>query len=128
MIWEVALSSMLDYPVTFVTGFGWYAYQSDNFNFQAHRTYIDLLYNLGMIGLSLFLLLVLNSLRTMRAGINVVGAEARPLLFGIIFGFLSLLMTLVFNQLVTTWLYVWAIIGISLRIAVSTTEGETTRP
>jgi O-antigen ligase len=119
MIWLTALDRMLEHPVTFVTGYGWYAWESYiGFAFATHNTYVNILYNLGMIGLTLFLLAVGNVLRAARAALNRAGSEARPLLIAFVFGFLALLITIFFGELFNTWLYVWAFVGISLRLAI----------
>ena len=127
VIWGRALNSMFSHPVTLVTGFGWYAYESSRyFSFATHNTFLNILYNLGAIGLSLFLTAVINTLRTVRAALNDATPQSKSLLVAFIFGFFSLLVSIFFGELHTAWLYVWAFVGVSLRIAVSETRGEPT--
>lgn len=123
-IWLTALESMFEHPVSLVTGFGWDAYKSFNFRYATHNAYLLVFYDLGLIGLTLFLLVVRNILATARAALLKSGPAAKPLLFAFVFGFFALLVAILFGELYTSWLYVWATVGISLRIAVSETESE----
>lgn len=127
MIWADALNSMLEYPLTFITGFGWNAYESSSeFHFATHNTYLNILYNLGIVGVVLFLVTAGNVLRAVRAGVNRAGPEAKPFLIAFVFGFMSLLVSIFFGGLHSSAIYVWAFVGLSLRIAVSQTSIEST--
>jgi hypothetical protein len=125
MIWLRALESMAENPVTFVTGYGWDAYNAFYFRYAAHNTYLNILFDLGLIGLGLILLAVFNVLRTARSALRFAGPNNRRMLMAFIFGFLSLLAALSFGALHTSWLYVWAFVGISLRLAVAEKETAT---
>lgn len=126
MIWTRALGSMFDHPVTLITGFGWFAYESSRyFSFATHNSYLNILYNLGLIGLSLFLMVAVNVLRVVRRGLSRATPEARPWLIALSFGFPALLVALFFGELHSPWIYVWALVGITLRIAVLQNSGET---
>jgi len=120
MIWGRALSTMLEHPVSFITGFGWNSYDTDvHFRLATHNTYLDILYNLGIIGVSLFLVVAANVLRAARIGLQSAGPDSKTLLTAFVFGFSALLVTLIFGQLPSTWLYIWAFVGVALRLAVS---------
>jgi O-Antigen ligase len=123
-IWLTALESMFEHPASLLTGFGWDAYSSFNFRYATHNAYLLVFYDLGLIGLTLFLLTIRNILTTARAALIESGPAAKPLLFAFVFGFFALLVAIFFGELYTSWLYVWATVGISLRIAVSETEPE----
>ena len=131
VIWGRALESMLDHPITFITGFGWRAYETSRFfSYATHNSYLNILFNLGMIGLALFALVAANVLGTARAALRSARPEARSYLLAFIFGFLALLVSIFFGELHTAWLYVWAYVGIALRIAVSeqgTKKAQTSR-
>lgn len=124
VIWMTALESMFEHPVSLLTGFGWDAYASFNFRYATHNAYLLVFYDLGLIGLALFLLVIRNVLTTARAALLKSGPAAKPLLFAFVFGLFALLVALFFGELYSSWLYVWATVGISLRIAVSETEAE----
>lgn len=125
MIWGKAIADMLNQPVSFLTGFGWFAYNTFSpSGFATHNVYLYILYNLGMIGVALFLVTAGNVLRTARRALEQASASARPWLVAFVFGFLALLVTIFFGNFGVPWLYVWGFVGISLRLAVaeSTTE------
>lgn len=123
VIWGNAIASMMEKPITFITGYGWHAYETSlDFHFATHNEYLNILYNLGAVGLGLFLLSLLNAFVIARTAIANADAATRPFLFAFVFGFLSLLVTLVFSELYSTWLFAWAFVGISMRIAVSSIE------
>jgi Zn-dependent protease with chaperone function len=127
VIWGKALNSMLEHPLSFITGFGWHAYQSSiHFGFATHNTYLNLLYNLGIIGVGLFLLAAFNAMRICRASLDRADPEARPFIIAFVFGFLALLCSIFFGELHTSWLYVWAMVGISMRLAVANLRVEAT--
>lgn len=120
MIWEKAIEMMLEHPVSFVTGFGWHVYSiSTPSGFAAHNTYLHLLYDLGVIGVALFLLIVGSVLGAVRNRLHSVSAEVQPLLISFVFGFLALLVTIFFTELFHPWLYIWAFAGVSLRLALA---------
>ncbi len=123
VIWGKALGSMLENPLTFIVGYGWHAYESAvEFNFATHNYYLNILYNLGMVGVGLFLLVAVNVLRAARSAVNVADDEVRPFLIAFLFGFLSLLVAIFFGGLYTSAIYIWAFVGISLRLAVLQSE------
>ncbi|NNC58054.1 MAG: O-antigen ligase family protein [Woeseiaceae bacterium] len=125
MIWGRALDKMLDYPVSFATGFGWYAYESSrNFTFATHNSYLNILFNLGMIGVSLFGLIAANVLRVARIGLRRASSESRSWLIALVFGFLALLVSIFFGELHQPWLYIWAYVGITLRLAIAETGNQ----
>ena len=121
IIWSKALASMAENPISFVTGYGWAAYENSNFQFATHNTYLNFLYNTGGIGLGLFALIVINTLRVVRAGIDCAALNVRLYLTAFVFGFLALTVCLLFGELHVVWQYVWAIVGVSLRLAVLST-------
>lgn len=125
MIWLTALESMAENPVTFITGYGWDAYDAFYFRYGTHNAYLGILFDLGLIGLVLMLLTFVNILRAARAALRYASPDGRPFLMAFIFGFLSLLASIFFGTLQSSWLYVWAFVGISLRLAVAEKEAAT---
>jgi O-antigen ligase len=122
MIWGLMLEKMLESPLTFVTGFGWHAYQtfqrSLEFGFSPHSHYLSVLFNLGIIGLAFWMLAAASILRVTLHAIPLASPSVRPLLLGFFVGFLALLVALIFNDSVP-WIYIWALVGLCLRVAVS---------
>ena len=127
-IWATALESMSENPVSFLTGYGWGAYKAFYFRFATHNTYLGLLFDLGVIGLGLMLLVMLNVIRTARSALRSADPDGQRLLMAFIIGFLSLLAALFFGELHGAWIYIWAFVGISLRLAVAEKEAELPAP
>jgi hypothetical protein len=124
VIWSRLLNRMLDYPVTFVTGFGWFSYESSNyFGINTHNMYLTYLFNLGVIGVILYGTLVTNVIRAARAALDRSGPDATQWIIALIFGFTGLLISLFFLNF-SSWLFIWAYVGVSLRLAVSQTGNE----
>jgi putative inorganic carbon (hco3(-)) transporter len=122
VIWARLLGLMLEHPASFISGFGWWAYQAYQamgLRYVTHSTYLEILFNLGIIGLTLFLAVGVSIIRTLRAGAAAADGEARPFLIASVIGFLGLLVALSFGNLYTPWLYLWALAGITLRIALT---------
>ena len=122
VIWGRMLGRMFDYPITFLTGFGWDAYESLNL-ISTHSVYLNILYNLGAIGLGLYLLVVANALRVGRAVLDTARPDARPLIVAFVFGFSALLVSIAFVDYYH-WLYIWAYTAVLLRLAVSQSGTE----
>jgi hypothetical protein len=59
---------------------------------------------------------------------RVADAALRPHLIGFVIGTTALAVALFFVNLFSPWLFVWAYIGIVMRIAVNTTEQPVTAP
>ena len=78
-LWLRALSVMAEQPVSFLTGYGWNAYESfKEFRLSVHNTYLNYLFNLGAIGLTLFLMTISAVLVTLRRGLSVATGVRKP--------------------------------------------------
>jgi O-antigen ligase len=89
-----------------------------NFRYATHSTYINFLFNMGMIGLCLFLVTTVNVVRTARAALPATGAGEFPYLAALIFAMFNILVAITFGDLYSPWIFVWATCGAALRIAV----------
>jgi O-antigen ligase len=118
MIWLTALGHMTESPVTFLTGFGWDAYSQTGNRFATHNTYLSYLYNLGLIGLVLFVAIYSNSLATARRGLAVSSTEVAPFLFALVFGISAFMVAMIFGNMELPALYTWAFAGVTLRLAL----------
>src|SRR6202023_460286 len=65
-IWRPILDKMLANPVTLITGFGWDSYDVMGFFFNVHNHYLALWFELGIIGLASYLLVIVHLLITAR--------------------------------------------------------------
>jgi O-antigen ligase len=124
-VWMTIFERMLENPTTFITGYGWESYENHNFRFVPHNRYMGLLYNLGLIGLMLFLLTAVNIVKHVRHAIATADSETKPLLMAFVFGFSSMLMTLMFSDIYIPWIFIWAFCGVAVRVAVGAVSDVT---
>jgi O-antigen ligase len=125
-IWTAAWREMAEYPLSFVTGLGWESYyQRVGHHYATHNVYLDRLFNLGIIGLTLFLLSYVNAVATVRRGLSSAPEEAAPLLMATAIGMTSFIIAMMFTDLEGSSIYVWAYTGIALRIALGNSAGAT---
>jgi hypothetical protein len=129
VFWADALGQMLGYPLAFLTGFGWETfYQTLGHHYATHSVYVDVLYNLGMIGVVLLLLPFWNSISIARRALGPAQGAVQPYLLAFIFGMSSLVVAMAFSDIELAATYSWALGGVSLRlamIAISTAPAET---
>jgi O-antigen ligase len=110
---------MMESPVTFITGYGWNAYGSfREFRLVTHNVYLNHLFNIGTVGLTLFLAIISSVFATTRNAINGLSGEARSFAVSAIFGFFALCVSMFFVEVYMAGILIWAFIGLILRIAV----------
>ncbi len=111
-IWRAALLVMLEWPVSFLVGYGWNAYEASGIWKSAHNEYLDRMFELGTIGLSinLYLLYVLVS-RTRRL-LSDSSENMRRLQIGYIFAVLIMFVDIFFVAIPDPWTVIWVITGL----------------
>ncbi len=120
-----ALREMAEYPLSFVIGLGWEAYyQTAGNRYATHSVYLDRLYNLGAIGLALFVLTFVGAIATARRGLRNAPTQAAPFLMATIIGMTSFMIAMAFTDIEAATTYVWAYAGLALRIAVASPEPQ----
>jgi len=121
-IWRMVLSKQGQTPISFVIGFGWAAYDAmramGEFRFATHSAYLAYLFDLGAIGLVLFLTLLLHIIRVTKKTIDISDDAVRALLMAFLFAFLSISVAIIFGNLHKPWLFIWAYTGLMMRLAV----------
>jgi O-antigen ligase len=117
--WTTALGTQADRPGAFIWGVGWNSYKLMFDDRASHNTYIGYLFELGVIGLMLFLALLASLFRVTRRAIALAPPEQRIELMLFTFGFISLLVSVFFVNLYKPWLFVWAYVGLMMRVATS---------
>ncbi|MGH8195592.1 MAG: O-antigen ligase family protein [Woeseiaceae bacterium] len=118
-IWGNALAAMVEYPVTFLTGFGFNAYESaGRFYAATHNTYLNYLYNLGSIGVLLFLLPFAGILATARSALESAHEEWKSQFFAMVFGLLAFLVSIFFGEYHQSTYMLWAYLGIVMRMVM----------
>ena len=116
-IWRATVLVQAEEPISFLVGRGWNSHENSGIWKSAHNSYLLILYELGIIGLTLFLLLLLAVILQVRVLLERTEGKERVLMAGVAFGVFSLLGSIVFVDLLTPWFYVWSFIAMSLRIA-----------
>lgn len=118
VFWGQALREMMQYPLTFLTGFGWEAYyQSAGHHPATHSVYVDRLYNLGLIGLSLTIIPFVNAMAIARRAVQAATPDLSPYMMALVFGLVGLAITIAFSD-IEALMYAWGVTGVALRIAL----------
>jgi O-antigen ligase len=126
-LWSRAFSVMLQQPISFLTGFGWNAYDSfREFRLSIHNVYFNHLFDLGLIGLTLFVSTLSAALFTLRRGVEASAGDIKAYLVAVTVGTIGICVNMFSGEVYTTGLLMWAFIGLSLRMAVET-YGESER-
>ena len=112
-IWANTLDHMMDEPLTFLTGFGWNVYDT-RFVYATHNYYLDLLFNLGLIGLLAFVAILFQAVKTARAAVDLASEEMRPYMIALVFGIVGLGVNIMFTNLSKAWPYIWLYMGMTL--------------
>ncbi len=118
-IWRTAIERMMDHPLSLITGFGWNAYSTMGFIFVMHNHYLWLWFELGLVGVITYILMIRNSLATAKSVARGVDEETRAYLIAYIFGMISMSVAIFFVLLGLPWPYIWAYVGTTMRLAVS---------
>lgn len=116
-IWRATVLIQAEEPTTFLYGVGWNSHENSGVWKSAHNTYLLLLYELGIIGLIMFLVLLAAMVRQVRVLIKRTEDKERILMSGVAFGFFGVIVAIIFLDLYTPWFYIWSFLGMSLRIA-----------
>jgi O-antigen ligase len=117
-IWRPVIDKMMDNPVTLITGFGWDAYEAIGFFFVAHNYYLLLWFELGIIGLTSYLMVISQLLVTARRAAEKAPDETARYLIAFIYGIIGISGAIFFTLIFRPWPYVWAYIGLTMRMAV----------
>lgn len=117
-IWMQGISRMMDHPLSLLTGFGWDAYSVMGFFYATHNYYLLLWFELGVIGVVSYLLIIQTAVVTARSAAAVASPELRAHLVAFIFGIYFVSVAMFFSLVFKPWLYIWAYIGLAMRLAV----------
>ncbi len=116
-IWSKALSIMADNPESFIYGNGWMTFRLI-VNKGAHNMYLETLFELGAIGLLLYLLLLYVTVNLFRDALRGANGQTRILLLGVTFSFCAVIVSTFFSELYRPWMLIWAYAGLMLRLAL----------
>ncbi len=114
-IWARAIGTMMSNPVTLVTGFGWNVYATMPFVFATHNTYLDQWFNLGLLGVAVYVVLQWQSVTIAKRTAALAAPPMRQYLIAFVFGMLALAVAVCFATLTTSMLYIWMYVGLIMR-------------
>jgi hypothetical protein len=115
--WMATVLTMSENPHTFITGVGWDMFLHARIYTDPHNHYLYLLYNVGAIGLALFLVLIAHVIRSVTGVLRTVDETTRAYLVGFLYGLAALLGSIFFAVLYTPWFFIWPYIGLMTKMA-----------
>jgi len=120
-IWLRAVVAMMNSPVSLITGFGWNTWSGGSVmsGFVAHNHYLFLWFELGLIGLASFLVMLQQLVTTALSTVPISDAPDRNLIIAFVFSFLILSIGIFFVLLFKPWTYLWPYIGLAMRYTVN---------
>jgi hypothetical protein len=127
-IWLTLLAKMFEYPVSFITGFGWDVYWSMPFMFSPHNHYLSLWFNLGLVGLFTGIYLLAVVIRQARRASVHAQPPYRGHLIGFVLGGVGTAAAVFFVDLYAPWNYFWMYSALVTRIALCVMQSPATEP
>ncbi len=118
-IWSGAIETMADQPLTLFTGFGWNVYSTMPFRYAPHNYYLDLWFNLGLVGLVAGTMVLVLVIRQALAAVDRLAPHYRPAIMSFAIGAVAIAVATFFVDLYTPWIWFWAYAGLAMRIAVN---------
>lgn len=117
-IWAATLNEMMDHPVSLVTGFGWNVYSTMPTIFATHNTYLDQWFNLGLLGVGVYLYIEVKTIIDARRAAAKSDPPIRGDMLAYVFGMSAMSIAVMFANLYTPKPYLWMYIGLIMRGAV----------
>jgi O-antigen ligase len=117
--WSLGLTTMLNTPITLLTGFGWDVWKLMPFPRAPHNHYLGLYFNLGLVGLICGTALLVLIVREAKAAVRTATSVDRAVLMAFAFGVLGISIAAFFVDLYKPWMWLWAYAGLVMRIAVN---------
>lgn len=116
-IWRATILVQAEEPTSFLFGKGWNSHEDSGIWKSAHNMYLLYLYELGIIGVIMFLVVLASIVLQIRVLVKRTEGKERILMSGVAFGFFGVIVAIMFLDLYSPWFYIWSFLGMSLRIA-----------
>ncbi len=127
-LWIRILLVMMNHPVSFITGFGWDVYSVMAFPLATHNYYLDAWFNLGLVGVAMFLLIMRRTISDALQAAALASPALRPLFPACVFALVILMVGICFANLYQPWPYIWMYVGTMLRAALVVREQRVAVP
>jgi O-antigen ligase len=127
-VWTAVMKIMFEHPITLLTGFGWEAYRTFPFRFATHNHYLELWFNLGLVGLIGGMLLLAVPARIAYKSFSAASAEVRALLGAFVVGSIAMAIAVFFVNLYSPWHYWYCYVGVMMRLAQNAVERPASEP
>jgi O-antigen ligase len=127
-IWANLFATMLQEPITVITGYGWDVYWSFPFRFSPHNHYFALWFNLGLVGLFTGAYLLFSAIGRARRASFVAEPAVRRQLIAYVIGGVALCGAVFFVELIEPWIYFWMYTGLVMRLTLCVQESPVAAP
>lgn len=117
-IWLTTIETMMDQPLSLLTGYGWNAYESMPFMLATHNYYLDLWFDLGLFGVAMFVLIIRRAMRTVRSALPHSSGDEQRYLLAFPFAMIAMLVGVFFTLIFKPWPYIWMYVGAMMRAAL----------
>lgn len=111
-IWRAAILVMLEWPMSFIVGYGWNAYESSGIWKSAHNEYLDRWYEMGIIGVVLYVAVLRAMVARIRRQLSDMPDEIRRIMIGYTFGMMMTYVNLFFVAIPDPWTVIWIVTGL----------------
>lgn len=118
-LWTRIVDTMTNAPASLILGFGWNVYSTMAFILPTHNHYLDLWFNLGLVGIAMFLIIMRRGIVSALDAVALASDVDRPVFIAFTIGMLSLLVAIFFTNLFRPWPYIWMYFGAVLRGALA---------
>jgi O-antigen ligase len=126
-IWYAAVLIMLEWPLSFLFGYGWDAYSYSGIWKTAHNEYLDRLYELGVIGLILYVLLLRSTVSRVRRVIHRFDPVTKRIMIGYIIGMMMVFVDIIFVAIPDSWTVIWPMTGLIMGLQATSLSRERER-
>ncbi|MGH8220969.1 MAG: O-antigen ligase family protein [Steroidobacteraceae bacterium] len=127
-LWMRIVDQMMDAPASLLFGFGWNVYSTTPYMLPTHNHYLDLWFNLGLVGVGVFVLIMRRGIVAALHAIPLASERDRPMFVAYVLGMLALLVAIIFANLFRPWPYIWIYFGAMLRGALLVQTRAVERP
>lgn len=128
-LWIPAIARMTATPLSLITGFGWGAYDAVGLPHPTHNHYLMLWFELGVVGVTSFVMMIRELVVSAIRAAKTASDETARYLIAFVYGIIGLAGAIFFTPLFHPWLYIWAYIGLTMRMAATATRtGQAVAP